>query len=153
MVPNGGWEKGDVADRIEANPVVDHLLALLGEKLSQERHQTGNLIRRPIPVLGGEGVERETGNPRFPGAGDDFFSRHRPLPVPLQPGKAALLRPAAVAVHDNRDMSGERFFGGGGHRANFPLPFEDFFFFLGHSLIHLGNKLVVEFLDLGGDFF
>src|SRR5205814_4051768 len=59
---------------------------------------------RAPPVLGGERVDREPVEPDVQGAVDHVEQRLLPHGVPLGPFEPALLRPPAVAVHDDADV-------------------------------------------------
>jgi hypothetical protein len=91
----------------EPDVVLEKIGELPGEVLLQERHQRDDLEARPFPVFDGEGVDRQ-GVELEPGARLDRLPHGRdPGPMALDPRRAPLLRPSAVAVHDDRDMARE----------------------------------------------
>ena len=52
-------EAAEVADGVQADAVVEELVALREQELAQEQHQRVDLVLRPGPVLLAERVERE----------------------------------------------------------------------------------------------
>ncbi len=100
-------EAAEVADRVQADPVVEELLFLGEEKLAQKHHEGVDLFVRPSPVLLAEGVERERLQPEAPRRADDAPDRGRSFLVPSNAREPAVLRPTAVAVHDDADVRGE----------------------------------------------
>ena len=83
------------------------LEGLLVYRFLQEVEQAVNLFFGALPVFGGEAVEGEV----FEAELAEVFNRrahvfHARL-VPFEAGQAALLRPAAVAVHNDGDVGGE----------------------------------------------
>ncbi len=85
-----------------------HLVASAADHVAVEAHQEPDLVGRARPVLGGEGVGRDRLDADLDGALDDVEERGLTLLVPLRPGQSALLGPAAVAVHDDRDVPGHQ---------------------------------------------
>src|SRR4249919_1671124 len=71
-----------------------------------EAHQEAHLVRRTAPVLGGERVRREVFHADLNCTFDDVEERGLAGLVARGPRQAALLCPAAVAVHDDRDVAG-----------------------------------------------
>ncbi len=78
---------------------------LLDETLEQAE-QERDLGRRAAPVLGGEAVERQDPDAEIAGIADRGAQRLEAAAMPLLPGQATHLRPAPIAVHDDRDMGG-----------------------------------------------
>ena len=66
-----------------------------------------HLLAGPVPVLGGEGVEREIFHSETGGAFRDFAHRLHPGHMAFGPFKTAKLRPTAVAVHYYGYMDGQ----------------------------------------------
>ena len=73
--------------------------------LHEQLHQQADLFRRAAPVLGTEGEQRQVFDAALETGAHHLAHR---LDTPVMPGDArhkALLRPAPVAVHDDRDMA------------------------------------------------
>src|SRR5262249_26383010 len=106
-------EAGGVAHDLEAHAVGVELLHLARERGLEQFHQQRHFLRRAAPVLGTEGEQREeldaalgAGAHRGAhGVGAGAMAGH----ARQQPR----LRPAAVAVHDDRDVP--RHVAGGGN--------------------------------------
>src|SRR5262245_29432571 len=84
-----------------------HLAELAREVLAQELHQAVDLARRPVPVLAREGEQREVLDAELAARLDDGAHRVLADPVPVETRQSALLRPAPVAVHDDRHVGRE----------------------------------------------
>src|SRR5437762_6551008 len=91
-------------DHAEPDVVLEQVRELLVQILLQERHQRHDLEARPLPVLDREGVKGQCVELQTGAALDDLAHRRDARAVPLDARKAALPRPAAVAVHDDRDV-------------------------------------------------
>ena len=76
-------------------------------------HQRIHFVLGAVPILGGKSVEREIFDAEFARRANDRPRRFRALPMTLDARQAALLRPAAVAVHDDGDMLRQRRLGFG----------------------------------------
>src|SRR3990172_10185206 len=75
--------------------------------LFKEPHEKAHLLGRTVPVLPGEGVERQVLDPEFPRVRDDVPCDLYALAVAVYPGEELPARPAAVAVHYYGDVPGE----------------------------------------------
>ena len=82
-------------------------VALLDDVVAQELHQRGDLLERPLPVLRREGVQRQRAQADLARGAHHLAHRLGALAVPLDARQAVLLRPAAVAVHDDRHVAGK----------------------------------------------
>ena len=71
-------------------------------------HQRVHFIFGPVPVLGRKSVEREIFDADFARRADDFARGIRAAPMTLDARQTMLLRPAAVAVHDDGDVLRQR---------------------------------------------
>jgi hypothetical protein len=100
-------EPVQLTHRVEPDLVLEDLLPFLLQIVAEKVHQSGHLLHRPGPVLGGERVERERLDADAARGAGDLADAVAPLPVTLQPGQAALLRPAPVAVHDDAHVPGQ----------------------------------------------
>jgi hypothetical protein len=73
--------------------------------MTEQGHQEIQLFLRPFPILHAQAVERQLLDAEpttlFNGGPDAF---HAPA-VSFDPWQTALLRPAAVAIHDDRYMA------------------------------------------------
>ena len=70
-----------------------------------ESHQPANLIRRAVPVLGGKGVRGEVLDSDLNGPLDHVEERSFTAGMALGTWQVPRLRPAAIAIHHDRDMS------------------------------------------------
>ena len=102
-----GGEPPEVADGVEANAVVEDLVALVEEEVAQELHERVDLLLGARPVLLAEGVEGERAQAEAACDAHGSPDGGGALPVPGRPRLAARLRPAAVAIHDDTDVPGE----------------------------------------------
>jgi hypothetical protein len=82
-----------------------HLVAASADDVAVEAHEEAHLLRRALPVLGGERVRGQAGHPDLDRAADGVEQGRLPRLVARRARQAALLRPPAVAVHDQRDVS------------------------------------------------
>ena len=82
---------------------------LFPEVLLEQHHQRRHFVARALPVLDREGVERHDAELEAGRGLDDLAYRGDAGAVPLDARQAARTRPAAVAVHDHRDVLREPF--------------------------------------------
>ena len=75
------------------------------DHVAVEAHQPANLIRRSVPVLGGKGVRGEVLDSDLNGPLDDVEERSFTAGMALGTWQVPRLRPAAIAIHHDRDMS------------------------------------------------
>ena len=75
------------------------------DHVAVEAHQPANLIRRSAPVLGGKGVRGEVLDSDLNGPLDHVEERSFTAGVALGTWQVPRLRPAAIAIHHDRDMS------------------------------------------------
>ncbi len=95
----------NLADDFQPHIVFVQLLRLGLEIVDEIFHQRVHLVLRTVPILGGKRVKREIFDAEFAGGADDFARGIRAAPVALDARQVARLRPAAVAVHDHRDVA------------------------------------------------
>src|SRR5262249_20761018 len=88
----------------KADVVLQEVRQLLGEVLLQERHEGHDLEARPLPVLDRKRVERQRVQLEARAGLDGLADRGDAGPMAFDAGRPALLRPAAVPVHDDRDV-------------------------------------------------
>ncbi|MCY1446071.1 hypothetical protein D9M71_626170 [compost metagenome] len=101
-------ETRTVTDDTQADVVVVEALGLAAQRREEQLHQRTDLFGGALPVFAGEG---EQGQYLDPGLGTDFDDRANGVDTRLVPGNAgqqAFLRPAVVAIHDDRDMTRHR---------------------------------------------
>ena len=77
------------------------------DHIAVEAHQPANLVRRTVPVLGGEGVSREVFDADLDGPLDHVEQRRFSACVTFGPWQIPRFRPAAVAVHHDRHVCRE----------------------------------------------
>ena len=74
----------------------------------QQPHQVADLGFRPRPVFRREGVDGQPGDAHVGGGADGLAQRLDAGAMAGDARQAARLRPAAIAIHDDRDMLGRR---------------------------------------------
>ena len=84
--------------------LVEHGL-LVGEVVHEQMHERRHLVLGAFPVLDGEGVKREVTDVGIAAVAKDAPHGLAAGTVSLGAGKAAGLRPAAVAVHDDGEVA------------------------------------------------
>jgi hypothetical protein len=101
---NVGGEPVEFADDPQPHAVAVQFGDFAAQIVPQQAHQRVDLVRRPLPVLRREAEQRQIGNSEL--ACRDQRPAHRvgALAMTRDARQAAGLRPAAVAVHDDRDM-------------------------------------------------
>ena len=102
------------ADRLEPDVFFDQLRRFLFQKTLEQIHEREDFGFRALPVLGRESVEGEELDPQIAAAFDAGADGVGAFFVAFDPGQAAFLGPAAVAIHDDRDVARDRF-GRSGH--------------------------------------
>ena len=96
----------DIAEHLHADVVALHRVDGLAQVLLQKAHDGLDLVGRALPVLGGEGVDRQILHADILAVGRDLAEILRPDGVPRRAGKTAASGPAAVAVQNNGNMAG-----------------------------------------------
>ena len=92
------------ADDLEAHVLSAQMLRLPAQIASEEAEQRDDLPPGPLPVVGGEGVERERADSLVGRHLDDAPDASGAVAMSPLPPTAARLGPAAVPVHDDRDV-------------------------------------------------
>ena len=92
-------------DDTEPDVVLEEQLELAAQIVLQQPHERGDLGVRALPVLDRERVQREHGNPEARRGLDRGSYGLRAGTVPFDTWKMPGRRPAAVAVHDDRDVA------------------------------------------------
>ncbi len=100
-----------IPEHVHLHALPFQLRDFLRDVLLEQVHERRNLRRRAIPVLLGEREQGQHLDARFNRPLDRFPHRLHPGAVAERPRQPALARPAAIAVHDDRHVTG------GGNRA------------------------------------
>ncbi len=108
-------EYRSVADHLEPDPVRMQLRHFLLQRMQEKVHEYRDFIGRAAPVLAGEREQREKFDVALDAREDDRPHRLDTAAVPGDARQHPLLRPASVAVHDDRHMPGH--LGRGGNVA------------------------------------
>jgi hypothetical protein len=114
-VPAAGSVPRHVADHAQPDAVLVQLRDLLLERAEKELHQDVHFVGGPAPVLAGEREQRQVLDAALDRRADDRPHGLDALAVPGHARQQPLLGPAAVAVHDDRDVP--RNAAGGGNLA------------------------------------
>jgi hypothetical protein len=85
--------------------VLHHLVELARQVPPEQLHEAVDLARWPVPVLRREREEREVLDAEPSCRFDDRAHRILADAVAVQARESALLGPASVAVHDDRDVA------------------------------------------------
>ena len=96
------------ADDAHLDVILVKLREVAANEAAQKPHEEGNLEWRAFPVLRRKAEEGEIGNAQVHGGAHAFPRAFDPAPVAFRPRQAPLRRPAAVAVHNDRDMFWKR---------------------------------------------
>ena len=105
---HGGRERARAADGAEGDFVFLEGFELALEEVVEEAHEAADLALRAVPVFGGEGIEGEVFYAGLESGGDCGAHGLGAAAVPLEAREAAPFCPAAVAVHDDGDVRGDR---------------------------------------------
>src|SRR5690606_32111940 len=93
-----------VADEAHAYTAAVEFVHLALQRAGEEFHQPADLVLRAVPVLAREREQRQRFDALLEAEIDADVDRTRARPMADQPRPPALLRPAAVAVHDDGDV-------------------------------------------------
>jgi len=104
LLAHRGRQVGGPADHVQPHVVRAQLLSLGAKRLAQDRHERAHLARGALPVLDRERVEREHVHAERGAAAHRLAHRFAAGAMAHEPRHPAGLRPAAVAVHDDRDV-------------------------------------------------
>src|SRR5581483_6783556 len=94
------------AGEADPHPPLVELRSAPQENALVEVREEADLVERPAPVLGREGVDREVADAELQGALDGLEERLLAGLVALGALEPAPAGPAAVAVHDHRHVAG-----------------------------------------------
>ncbi len=120
-----GMRRVGDAEEAAADAAGEQQRRVLPHHLPDQAHQVVHLGARPVPVLGGEGVQAEPLHPGRPGCLDGVDDGGLGRLVARRARQRTPLGPPAVAVHHARHMPGDRIAPPGGgtrHRAGSPPP-------------------------------
>ena len=107
QLPQLRRQGGQVPEELHLHPVPLHLADGLQQILFQQTHDGGDLLRRALPVLGGEGIHGEIVQTDLLAIGGDAAEGLCPGGVTGGAGQPPALGPPAVAVHDDGDVPGQ----------------------------------------------
>src|SRR5690554_1580865 len=100
-----GWQPVGLTEHAYAHALRLQLRTLFHEIALQQPHERGDLACRPIPVLLRERIEREHAYAGLDGALDGLAHRAHARRMTPKARQAASARPAAVAIHDDRNVN------------------------------------------------
>ena len=109
LIGQGPELRGDgrhVPEEVEPDMVPLHAVHCLQQVLLEKRHDGGDLRLRALPVLRGEGVDREVLDADVLAVRCDAAEGLGSHLVSRGAGQAPLGGPAAVAIHDNGNVTG-----------------------------------------------
>lgn len=95
-----------VADDAQLHAFGMQLADFFAKVAHQQLHQARDFVLRAAPVLGAEGEQSETLHACIDAGRDDLFDALGAGGMAHRPGQRALSGPAAVAVHDDGNVSG-----------------------------------------------
>ena len=101
----GRRQIGQAADRLQPDVFLHQLRRLFLQEALEQMHQRENFALRALPVFRGKCVEGQELDLQFAATFDAGAHRVGALLVALDSRQSAVLRPAAVAVHDDRDVA------------------------------------------------
>ncbi len=127
-----------VADESDAHLVLVEIGDLAIERVHEQAHQCGDFIRRTLPVLAGECEDGERFDAALRALLDRRTHARDAFLVAGRTRQATGVRPAPVAVHDDRDVTGQQL-------AQICMIS---FSFAARTASTSGNVLVGELLDL-----
>ena len=94
-----------VSKEVESDMVPLHSVHGFQQILLQKRHDSGDLCLRALPVFRGKGVDRQVLDADVLAVGGDPAEGLRPRLMPRGARQPPLGGPAAIAVHNNRNMA------------------------------------------------
>jgi len=100
-----GREPITVADDTQPDIVAVQLGDLAAQVMPQQSHEVIDLRERPLPVFRREAEQRQIRDAELGGRGQRTPHRLGAAAVTGNARQAASLRPAAVAIHDDRDVA------------------------------------------------
>src|SRR5438094_552262 len=95
-------------EHAETHVALHELRQLRADRPLEQAQEGRHLVLRPTPVLGRERVQRQVAQAERVRGADDRARRLHALPVAGDARQAPPRRPAAIAIHDDRDMPGPR---------------------------------------------
>ena len=110
LMGQGPELRGDgrhVPEEVEPDVVPLHAVHCLQQVLLEKRHDGGDLRLRALPVLRGEGVDREVLDADVLAVRRDAAEGLGSHLVSRGAGQAPLGGPAAIAIHDNGNVTGQ----------------------------------------------
>ena len=106
--PQRRGDAAKVAENFQPDVILLHLVDGLVQIFVKQGHDGAHLVRRAFPVLGGEGVDRQIVETEVFAVGCDPAKCLAARGVARRARQTALLRPAAIAVHDDGNVPRQR---------------------------------------------
>ena len=115
----GGWRDRAITATDETAPdsLRGKILELAVDRLTEDLHQRADLTGVAAPVLGRKGVQGQELNSKIETPFDTAPNGLCAFQVSTAPGPSSLFGPPSIAIHDNRNMSGNS----RGH-SRYPTP-------------------------------
>ena len=101
---HGEGQVAPVAYEVEADVLLHEFGQFLPDEFQEKLEEEAHLGFRPLPVLLGEGIDRDVGDVLRPAGAHQLAHGVHTGKMALGARKSALAGPAAVAVHDHGDM-------------------------------------------------
>ena len=105
LVDDGFPQLRTAAGPAHAHAPLVHLIDTTVDDVTREAHKETHFLRRTLPILRGERVQRQVAHARFDGAGDGVEHHRFGRLMAVGADESALLGPTAVAVHDHADVA------------------------------------------------
>lgn len=108
LLDHGTPETWAPAGPADPHAQIVELVAATVDHVAIEAHQPAHLVGGALPVLGGERIGRQVRDTQLDRAVDDIQQRRLAAGMTLGALESTLLGPAAIAVHDDRDVPRQR---------------------------------------------
>src|SRR5215831_16863468 len=102
-----GMQDGDIANRVKADVLLAHASDFFAKIDPQDTHEHSNFRTGTVKVFRRQGKEGERWNAKAAARRNNLINRLHSRTMPDIPWQIALLRPTAIAIHDNGQMSGK----------------------------------------------
>ena len=105
--PHNSRQATQIANGVEANAACENFVVFRQEKVSKKLHQGVDLEFGALPILLTKSVQRERFYAETAARANHAPHRAGTFAMPDGPGKASLLSPSAIAIHDDGNVRGE----------------------------------------------